>query len=965
MTDPAAARDALVRGLEAEQGAKDGTRGWTSRYFGLATLDSLQARTASDLTAIARRHLAMILRRKPGEVLIEVQPPRDPSATGSDALATIDTCADDMPFIVDTVTMAVREAGVPIDWTVHPVLRLKRDAEGRLLGLDDHAPAESLIHFEIEPLADAAAYRRLHESLVARFADLRIAVQDFAAMSGRARALVAEMLQARGPGSAEDASESREFLQWLDNDRFTYLAVAETQVEAGPDGKPRFVPLPNAGLGLARPGARFSDTDALIAPPDELAKYAESPRTVVLTKALQRSPIHHDEFMDVVSVKHYRADGTVAGTTRFLGLFSGEAYLEPPAAIPIVRRKAAMVLQRSGYDPEQHSGKMLLEILHGLPRDELFQSGEDELFQTCMGIMALRDRHQLRLFLRRDRYGRFFSALVYLPRDRYSRELRDRVAQELLAAVQGQSIDRTVEFLRGGRTRIHYLVRTAPGTVLKQSAADIERQLVAVTRPWRDQLREALSSVAGASTASLATRFADAFTGAYTERTSPSAAAADTLALARLSDQVRVLPRLQANGKTGTRLKLYTWRQSLSLSDVLPTLENFGLRVIRQDPEPVTPRGGTGDDGTLWVQDFEVELPASEAANAKVFEEALLAVLDGRAEDDGLNRMVLAAGLDGRQVVGLRTLAKYLNQIGLPYGRTDIERIISENATVAKLVVEQFEARFDPAHDASRRPTLEVGAAQALDDALDKVASLDADRILRVLVSVVRAGLRTNFYQKDANGEPKPYVSLKLDPRKVLELPLPLPMYEIWVYAPEVEGIHLRGGRVARGGLRWSDRREDFRTEVLGLMKAQNVKNAVIVPVGAKGGFVVKRGPPPSERDAWMANGIACYKTFLRGLLDITDNRVGDGVVPPEQVVRHDDDDPYLVVAADKGTATFSDIANGLAADYGFWLGDAFASGGSAGYDHKKMGITARGAWESVSRHFREVGRDIQSEAFT
>jgi glutamate dehydrogenase len=723
------------------------------------------------------------------------------------------------------------------------------------------------------------------------------------------------------------------------------------------------------GLGLTRKDARFSNADEFIAPTEELSKYLSSPRLVVVTKANSRSPIHHPLYMDVVSVKQYAEDGTVEGTHRFVGLFSSDVYANRPSQIPLIRRKAEYVIKRSRLPYDSHSGKNLRDILHQLPRDELFQSSEEELYEVCTGIRALRDRHQLRLFMRRDRYGRFYSCLVYLPRDRYSREIRDRIATELMEVCNGLSIDRNVEFLRAGLARIHYIVRTPPGTRIPLTAADVEMRLVAATRSWRDQLREVLLKVPLRDSVHTASRFCDAFPLGYTEANTPIEAAADLQYLTQLGPETPVLPRMlvdaAAAGKTcPTTLKLYSYRQPIALSDVLPTLENFGLRVVRQEPTEVRPH----DSDALWIQQFDIGVAGdcvlAPEQQKSYFESAFLKTWHGETENDGLNRLVLLAGLGWREVVCVRTLLKYLIQTGLPYSQAYMERLLSDHPQVARLLVQLFEVRFDPGLKEDARAKVEAEVSQALDEALDQVATLDGDRVLRGLRGVVWATLRTNYFQSAADGGRKHYVSLKLNPREVPELPLPLPWVETFVYAPEMEGIHLRGGPVARGGLRWSDRREDFRTEVLGLMKAQMVKNAIIVPVGAKGGFVVKRGDP-SSREAWLQQGVECYKTFLGGLLDITDNRDGDAVLPPPDVVRRDGDDPYLVVAADKGTATFSDIANTVAADYGFWLGDAFASGGSAGYDHKKMGITARGAWESVKRHFREMSRDIQEQEFT
>jgi len=946
-------------------------------YYEMAAPDALRQRPPPALLEIAHAHWQFAARREAGAALVEVlRPPPDAPA----GLAVVRTCVEDMPFLVDSVSMAVREAGSSIDWAVHPVLRLRRSVDGVMEQVfpaaADEAPPESLIHIEFEPLASAEAYAALAVRLQRLFADLRVVVADFEPMRARVDALVQQLEAVPRAADADEFAEAREFLRWLRDERFTFLGCAETRAETGPDGRPHFVLAPEQALGLARPGGPLADPAALIAPKQELDRYAESGQLVVVTKANARAPVRHPEYMDVVSVKRFRGDGALLGTTRFLGLLSTEAYLERPRNIPMIRRKVAYVMKRSRLPESSHGGKLLRAILHQLPRDDLFQIGEDELFHMCMGIRALRDRHQLRLFMRRDRYGRFYSFLVFLPREKYGRELRDRISQELLEICNGQSVERSVEFPRGFPARIHCIVRTPPGTRIPLSADEIEQRLIAATRSWRDQLRELLPVMARSAAPELLARFADAFPGGYTERNSPLEAAADLQYLARLSAQEPLLPRLQLDqGGRPVALKLYTWAKPVELSEVMPTLENFGLRVIRQEPTEIAPK----DSPILWLQEFAIRVAVVDSLPPETlrvhFEATFLWCWRGEAENDGLNRLVLGAGLDGRQVSALRLLTRYLLQTGLPFSQAYIEALLAEHAALARLLLRLFETRFDPRLAAERRKLDEIALGQAIDAALDKVASLDGDRVLRAFLAVIRAGLRSNYFQHRADGTPKPWISLKLDPAKVPELPAPRPMFEIFVYAPQVEGVHLRGGRVARGGLRWSDRPQDFRTEVLGLMKAQRVKNAIIVPVGAKGGFVVKQGDP-AHREAWQQLGIACYQTFVRGLLDVTDNLVGGQVVPPPDVVRHDGDDPYLVVAADKGTASFSDIANALAAEYGFWLGDAFASGGSAGYDHKKMGITARGAWESVKRHFRELsgtdgdgqlraGRDIQNEDFT
>ncbi len=933
-------------------------------YYETATPESLKPRSPEALLAIALRHWQLAQRRRPGQHLLSLTPP----APGQ-ALTSLDTVVADQPFLVDSLSLAVRNLGSPIDWSVHPVLRLARDAEGQLVGVGDGA-AESLIHLEFEALPTAEAHAQLEADCRAVLDDLRQVVDDYPLALARVQRLIGE-LESLPPGADPDEfAEARAFLAYLHDHHFTFLGVVESLAGKATDSRGRFQVDAASGLGLLRAGRRWAMQD-LIAPAAELDKYADSPRVVVVTKANLHASIHRAGLMDVISVKRYDASGALAGTVRLLGLFSSEVYIDRPRHIPLIRRKAEIVMARSRLAETSHSGKQLRDILHTLPRDELFQSSEDQLFRLCMGIQSLRDRQGLRLFMRRDRYGRFYVFLVYLPRERYSRELRDKVGNVLLTLCGGLSLERNVEFLRGELTRMLFTVRTPPGTQLSLTDMEVEKILAVATRSWRDQLRDLLRD-----DAVLAARYADAFPASYAELATAAAAAADVRVLATLSEAQPLAARLSVSSPVeggppaATGLTLYALGNPVALSDVLPTLENFGLRVIRQDPTEVRPR----DAGSQWLQAFEVSHPGGvlpAKAQRGHFEAAFLAVCNGQVENDGLNRLVLGAGLDVRQVTVLRALTKYLLQTGLPFSQSYIETILGEQAAIARLLVAAFEARFDPALDDAARKSSGLKLAQALDHALDQVASLDADRVLRAFVSVIRAALRTNAWQRDGDGQPKRWLSIKLDPSKIPELPLPRPMFEIWVYAPEVEGVHLRGGRVARGGLRWSDRRQDFRTEVLGLMKAQQVKNTVIVPVGAKGGFVVKKpvdaANPNGGREAWMAQGVACYKTFLRGLLDLTDNRVGTAIVPPADTVRHDADDAYLVVAADKGTATFSDYANGVSAEYGFWLGDAFASGGSAGYDHKRMGITARGAWESVQRHFREMspGVDIQTQPFT
>jgi glutamate dehydrogenase len=706
-------------------------------------------------------------------------------------------------------------------------------------------------------------------------------------------------------------------------------------------------------------------------PPLVKAKAREK-TLLVLAKANSKATVHRPAYLDYVGVKTFDENGDVMGERRFLGLFSSAAYTESLTRIPVLRQKARQVIDRAGFDPMSHTGKALMDVLETYPRDELFQTPVDELVPIAEAVLHTRDRRQVRLFIRKDVYGRFYSCLVYLPRDRYNTAVREKISSILKTQMGGESIEYTARISESMLARLHFVVRPPRGELVGDfDHADLERRLAEAARSWRDDLLSAISSEFGEEEgARLGRLYADAFPEAYKEDYPPRSGAVDLGRLEALEgDEALSLSfyeRMDA-ARGEARLKVFRVGPPLSLSQVLPALSAMGVEVIDERPYELE-----GMPRPSYIYDFGLRYSRALPSGAReLFQDTVNAVWDGRTESDGFNALVLAAGLTWRQVLVLRAYAKYMRQGGTPFAQDSIEEALRSNVDITRLIVRLFEARFDPGRngDIAADNESRLGTTSEIEDrittALEEVASLDHDRILRSYLTVVKATLRTNFYQEGEQGAPKSYLSLKLEPSAIPDLPEPRPRFEIFVYSPRVEGVHLRFGAVARGGLRWSDRRDDFRTEVLGLVKAQMVKNTVIVPVGAKGGFYCKQLPDPSRRDAWLAEGVACYKTFISGLLDITDNLVGGENVPPERVVRHDADDSYLVVAADKGTATFSDIANEISADYGFWLGDAFASGGSAGYDHKAMGITARGAWVSVRRHFREMGVDCQNEDFT
>ena len=935
--------------------------------------DTIKTRSADALLAAARDQFALLCRpRRPGEIVADVKPVPDETGYCDTALLTV---IEDTAFLVDTVGMAVRELGADIDWILHPVVGVTRDADGQVTAVrsaSESASAEddtleSLIRLEFAAPAGLDPHA-LVARVQASLADLQQVVADWQPM----RQVVQQVVDAldRVPCGVDrvECAETQEFLRWLADDRLTLLGYRCRQIDRDAEGTPSMTDVPGSSLGLLREDRSAVDPDGYVASPEVLDRYTRSPRILVITKANTRAWIHHAETMDVLAIKRLDATGNVIGAHRFLGLFSSEAYAASPRDIPLLRQKLREVTTRAALRRGSHTDKSLRYILETFPRDELFQSSEAELYRTVMGVLGMRETERLRLFMRRDRYDRFYSCLVYMPRERYSLALRGRIERELAARLGGTVQESDAQFLRGALVRVHYQIARRRAGDERIDPDTLEHELLEATRAWPDRF-----AAATRATGLLMPAYANAFDAAYRARFDGAAAVADAAILAKLD--VGDAPVLRVIGRTrngDVQLKLYGGGEEIPLSQVLPVLENFGLSVHTQRPFMVRRSGRKPQ----WVHEYEAEHPQAESleqsSRAASVSQAFADIMDGRAEDDGLNRLVVAAGFRPRQVVLVRTITRYLLQTELPYSPIYIQDQLADHAELVAMLVALFERRFDPerraapqAENQAENQGDEDQAIEAILGALDAVASLDADRVLRAFFSVVKAALRTNYYQPDAHNRPKPYVSIKLDPAYMPELPRPLPMFEAFVYAPEVEGVHLRGGRVARGGLRWSDRREDFRTEVLGLMKAQMVKNAVIVPVGAKGGFVVKQAAADDSREARVARGVACYKTFIRGLLDITDNRVGDTIEHPPQVVRYDGDDPYLVVAADKGTATFSDIANDLSREYGFWLDDAFASGGSAGYDHKALGITAKGAWEGVKRHFRELGRDIQREPFT
>lgn len=951
--------------------------------FGRVLSEDLSPYANSSLVALASSafsHLsAPRILQQPAICLIDLEIERQGRKRD---VTIVEIINDNMPFLLDSTLAEISDQGYEPLLVAHPILAVERSADGQLKTLHgevtggstndlSHVISESLIHIHLDRIDDEAAKARLLQGLKDVYADVTMSVHDWEAMRNKITSIVTDYQNHASPLPYEESFEAAKFLSWIASDNFTFLGIREYRFT---DGDTSADPVEGTGLGILRdPHMRvLKRGNELVVMSPEIRAFLSRPKALIIAKANVKSRVHRRVHMDYIGVKLFSTDGKLEGELRIVGLFTSSAYTGAPGNVPYLGHKISNIVKRAGFDPSSYAGRALMNVLESYPRDELFQVDEETLYTFALEIMNLSERPRIRALARVDEFDRFVSILVYIPKDRYDTTVRRRVGEFLASIYQGRLSAAYPAYPEGPLSRTHYIIGRDEGQTPDITQDALEQGISAIIRTWSDALRDTLSDVMGGTKSrALGLRYANAFSAAYREAFGALQAIDDIGIIERLSDsRTRAVDLYRREGDALARvnLKVYSRGTALPLSERVPLLENLGFRVINERTYRIAP-AGSNENERIWLHDMALERASGGDIHVEHvdtgIEAALLAIFRDLSESDKFDTLVLEAGLGWRDVAMLRTLGRYLRQIRSPFGQDYLAGTLARYGALASKIVTLFYTRFDPRLDTGKtsREAQEADIKAQLEDALKEVASLDDDKILRGFINLIESAVRTNFFQIDVNGMPHLTIAFKFECAKVEGLPLPKPLYEIFIYSPRVEGTHLRFGKVARGGLRWSDRPQDFRTEVLGLVKAQQVKNAVIVPVGAKGGFVPKKLPPSSDRQAWLYEGTESYRIFIRTLLQLTDNIVQQQLVSPADTVRHDGDDPYLVVAADKGTATFSDTANAISLERGHWLGDAFASGGSQGYDHKKMGITAKGAWEAVKRHFREIDVDIQNQS--
>jgi glutamate dehydrogenase len=970
------------------------------QYYLNVSPEDLTSRSILDLYGAVVSHWYYIYQRKPGEAKARAFNPRLEKDGWQSTHTIIEISFDDMPFLVDSVSMTVNRLNLDIHLIIHMGnLKLKRDKEGRILQVFDEESSniewksEAVIYIEIDRVNDSEVLLSIANEVKRVLEEVRTVVEDWPKMREKALFVLEELSKTPKITHSLEVTESIEFLRWVINDHFTFLGYQEYKITSEAE-KTECQSIVGSQLGVLKFKQENDDF-----PLSELSVFAQklifSKQALTVGKTAIRSTVHRPAYADFIAVKVFDEQSNVLGERLFIGLYTANAYNSSPKQIPLLRYKINNILKKAGFKPKSHADRAILNILETLPRDDLFQASEEDLLELSIGIFHLQERQRVRLFVRKDIYGFFISCFVFVPRDKYTSVLGEKMKEVLLQGFNGIEVEFSTRFSESSLARVHFVVRVDPSRELIYDFKALEKKLVEISRSWQDDFRDALVEYYGEAQGNdLLRRYKNAFPASYRENFSARIAVVDIEYFEKLSKGnplcMSLYKPLEENEEV-IGFKLFRIGATIPLSDVVPILENMGLRIISERPYEIISKtkgllteeskivniatanlqgvvsGDMRPNDSIWINDYRMVHKNGGVFNTDIikviFQEAFDHIWRGEAENDSFNHLVLGAQLTWREIMVLRAYAKYLWQAGFTFSQVHVEETLVANPEISAMLVKLFELRFAPGQNVTE---IEQRAhKQKIEKLLESVNNLNEDRILRRYMYVILATVRTNYYRTDLEKKHKPYFSFKLKSSEVPELPLPVPLYEIFVYSPRVEAIHLRAAKVARGGIRWSDRREDFRTEILGLMKTQQVKNAVIVPMGAKGGFVVKRILDQGTREQVMEEVIYCYKTLIYGLLDLTDNYKGTEVINPRDVICYDDNDPYLVVAADKGTATFSDIANSISKEYGFWLNDAFASGGSTGYDHKKMGITARGVWESVKHHFRELGVDPQTQDFT
>jgi len=939
-------------------------------YYHDVAWEDLFERELEDLYGAAIAHWNLAQSRQVKESKVNVYNPNFETHGWESPYSVIEIVTADRSFLLSSLTMNLNENGLTCHLIVHPVISIVRDENGirQQSKGKGHATNEALIRLEVDRQPDDGVALELLSDQITKVLNYNAAVtEDWRVCVTKLQASVATLKEHPPKDKNQDIDETIAFLNWLADENFLFLGCREYELVKGKESD-GFKIIEGSGHGILRDELATIPHVDVIPMTDSACGFMSEPCPLIVTKATTESIIHRSAYMDYVGVKKFNAKGEVIGEYRFLGLYTSSAYLARISELPLIRKKISKVFAKSNFKENSHSGKSLMNVLEGLPRDELFHSNADEILVLALGVLKLRERQRIRLFARSDTYGQFVSMLVYVPRDRYNTGVRKKMEQVIKNKLQTDNVDFNVQFSESIFARVHFMVHTRSDWKGVFDTGEVENEIIEILRDWKDDLSSALIHQYGETVGmELYSRYGEGFTAAYKDNYPARFAVADIEKSERLKASTKqciemsLYQPLESHGK-GLQFKLINKNVPAPLSQTLPVLENMGVTVFDEHPFEISDARSAL---TYWIHDFglvyNADLPEVEDIKEN-FQSVFEKVWEGHVENDGFNQLVIKANLDWKKIMLLRAYYFYLRQAGLTFSQAYVEKTLQDNPIVAGQLVHLFDLKFDPSIKAKtakvEQQEIEISAE------IEKVVSLDEDRILRRYLNLIQSTLRTNYYQLSVDEAGVPYLTFKLNPESITDLPSPRPKFEIFVYSPRVEGVHLRGGSVARGGLRWSDRKEDFRTEILGLMKAQMSKNAVIVPTGAKGGFIVKRSLDGLSRDEMMQEVVACYSIFIGALLDITDNLKGEEVIAPKDVVRYDDDDPYLVVAADKGTATFSDIANDIAIAHGFWLGDAFASGGSVGYDHKKMGITAKGAWESVKRHFREMDVDIQTTPF-